>query len=60
MSLLRAVRGDEVAQKAILKRLVASQRLADGLAGVRVPGFAGSEFEDDGCVFGVCCARVAL
>ena len=44
----------------ILKRLVAGQRLADGLAGVRVPGFAGSEFENDGCVFGVCCARVAL
>ena len=44
----------------ILKRLVAGQRLLDGLAGVRVPGFAGSEFENDGCVFGVCCARVAL
>jgi hypothetical protein len=29
-------------RKRILKRLVAGQRLADGLAGVRVPGFAGS------------------
>ena len=30
---------------AILKRLVARQRLADGLAGLRVPGFAGSELK---------------
>ena len=45
-----------VTARAILKRLVAGQRLADGLAGFRVPGFAGSELRMT-VAFSACAAR---
>jgi hypothetical protein len=41
---------------AILKRVVAGQRLTDGLAGLRVPGFAGSELRMT-VAFLACAAR---